>query len=113
MENVKITVEREVFEKGDKSYSSYYIKGNVRGKNVKAQVIPPDFGGYKVLDIVYNGGNEAELQLTPYKFTTEDGQVLEGNTLKVVSYDEDGTVYECLVKLARGSDKSLFKMLVR
>ncbi len=113
MENVKITVEREIFEKGDKSYSSYYIKGNLRGKNVKAQVIPPDFGGYKVLDIVYNGGNEAELQLTPYKFTTEDGQVLEGNTLKVVSYDEDGTVYECPVKLARGSDKSLFKMLVR
>jgi hypothetical protein len=113
MEDKKIKVEREIFEKGEKSYSSYYIKGEVRGKQVKVQVIPPDFGGYKVLDIVYNGDNEAELQLTPYKFTTDDGQVLEGNTFKIVSFDEDGTIYECPVKPARSSDKSLLKMLLR
>ena len=108
----KILVEREIFEKGEKSYSSYYIKGNIRGKEVKVQVIPPDFGGYKVLDIVYNGAMQAELVITPYKMKTDDGQTIEGNTFKVVSCDEDGTIYECPVKPARGSDKSLLKMLI-
>ena len=113
MEDKKIKVEREIFEKGEKSYSSYYIKGEVRGKQTKVQVVPPDLGGYKVLDIVYNGEMEADLVLTPFKMKTDDGQTIEGNTCKVVSYDEDGTVYECPVKPARSSDKSLLKMLLR
>lgn len=53
MANV-IKVERELFEKNGKSYYAYYIKGKVRNTEVKAQVIPPDLGGYKVLDIVYD-----------------------------------------------------------
>ena len=35
-----IFVEREVFEKDGKSYFSYFIRGNVRGKDVRVAVIP-------------------------------------------------------------------------
>ena len=35
MNNKNIIVEREVFEKNGKSYFSYFIKGNIRGKDVK------------------------------------------------------------------------------
>ena len=42
MENNKINVERETFESNGKEYFSYFIKGNVRGREVKAGVIPPD-----------------------------------------------------------------------
>lgn len=41
MENNKIKVERETFESNGKEYFSYFIKGNVRGRDIKAGVIPP------------------------------------------------------------------------
>ena len=52
----KIMVERETFEKDGKTYFSYFIKGKIRGKEVRVAVVPPDKGGYSVLDIVF--GNE-------------------------------------------------------
>ena len=48
----KIVVERETYDKDGKSYFSYFIKGNIRGKDVRVLVTPPDKGGYAVLDIV-------------------------------------------------------------
>ena len=104
--------ESTAFGKLSKSFGNLTTY-EVRGKQAKVQVVPPDLGGYKVLDIVYNGEMEADLVLTPFKMKTDDGQTIEGNTFKVVSYDEDGTVYECPVKPARASDKSLLKMLLR
>lgn len=41
----KIKVERDTYEKNGKTYFSYFIRGNVRGKDVRAAVIPPDRGG--------------------------------------------------------------------
>lgn len=112
MANV-IKVERELFEKNGKSYYAYYINGTVRGVDIKAQVVPPDLGGYKVLEIVYNGAMEAELVIVPFKFAADDGHVIEGNTFKVVSTDENGEIYECPVQPARKSDKSMLDMLIR
>lgn len=112
MANV-IKVERELFEKNGKSYYAYYINGVVRGIEVKVQVVPPDLGGYKVLDIVYNGEMEAELSIVPFKFAADDGHVIEGNTFKVVSTDENGEIYECPVQPARKSDKSMLDMLIK
>ena len=48
-----IFVEREVFEKDGRSYFSYFIRGNVRGKDVRVAIIPPDMGGFTVVDIVF------------------------------------------------------------
>lgn len=113
MEKTIIKVEKVGNTKEDKTYFNYYINGTVRGIEVRVQVIPHDNGGYKVLDIVFNGGTEAELVISPFKFTSDDGNVIEGNTFKVVSADEDGTVYECPVQPARRSDKAMLDMLVR
>ncbi len=60
-QNQKIKVERDTYEKNGKTYFSYFIRGNVRGKDVRAAVIPPDRGGYTVLDIVFGDAMEAEL----------------------------------------------------
>ena len=58
MESKKIYVERETFEMNEQTYFSYFIKGTVRGKDVKVAVIPPDKGGYTVLDIVFGNENK-------------------------------------------------------
>lgn len=114
MANKKIMVERETYEKNGKSYFAYYINGKVRGIDVKVKVVPPDMGGYTVLDIVYNGAKAVELSLTPFGFTDEKtGREISGNTYSVKSFDENGDVYECKVKPFRDSDKNILNMLLK
>ena len=110
-----IFVERETYTKDDKEYFSYFIKGNVRGRDVRIGLMPPDVGGYPVLDIVFDGAMKAELNLKPFEIRDEKTKkVTKGNTYAVVSKDEaTGKIYECKVKPARGSDKDLLDMLLK
>ena len=109
----KIFVERDTYEKNGNTYFSYFIKGIVRGKEVRIMIVPPDKGGYTVLDIVFGDQMAAELTLTPYEIKDDSGRVMKGNTYGVRSVDEDGVVYECKVKPFRDSDKSMLNMLLK
>ena len=101
-------------EKNGKSYFSYFIRGNVRGREVRVGVTPPDKGGYLVLDIVFGLADMAELVVKPFEMKDDaTGRVITGNTYMVRSYDENGEVYECPIKPARASDKTLLNMLLR
>ncbi|MEG2107748.1 MAG: hypothetical protein RSB59_01175 [Clostridia bacterium] len=111
--NKTIMVERETFEKNDKTYFSYFIKGKVRGKDVKVAVIPPDKGGYTVLDIVFGSEMQAQLTIKPFEMKDEaSGKIIKGNSYGVKTVDENGEIYECSVKPFRSSDKSLLNMLL-
>jgi len=110
----KIMVEREIFEKDEKKYFSYFIKGQIRGKDVRVAVIPPDKGGYAVLDIVFGADMKANLVTNPYEIKDEaSGRVIKGNTYAVQTKDENEQVYECNVKPYRNSDKTLLTMLMK
>ena len=110
----KIFVEKEPYEKDGKTYFGYCIHGTVRGTDVKVAVVPPDFGGYRVLDIVYGDAMEAELVAKPFEIRDDKTKrVVRGNTYAVRSVDENGEVYECAVKPFRSSDKALLDMLLR
>ena len=114
MKDKKIMVERETYEKGEKTYFTYFIKGVVRGKNVKVAVTPPDKGGFAVLDIVFGNEMKADLITKPYEIKDDaTGNVIKGNTYSVQSIDENGEVYECPIKPFRASDKTLLNMLMR
>lgn len=108
-----IMVERETYKKNDKEFYTYFIKGVIRGKEVKIAVVPPDNGGYTVLDIVFDTAMSAELVITPYEMKNDKGEVISGNTYAVRSKDADGTVYECKIKPFRQSDKNMLNMLLR
>ena len=112
MANKQIVVERETFKLKNKEYFSYFVKGTVRGREVKAGVKPPDNGGYVVLDIVFDNAMSAELTVKPFEIKDDNGNVIKGNTYSVKSVDENGKVYECTVKPARASDKTLLTMLL-
>ena len=112
-EEKKIKVERETYTKDDKAYFSYFIKGIIRGREVRIAVVPPDNGGFRVLDIVFDNAMSADLVLKPYEIKDDKGKVLKGNTYAVVSKDKDGTEYECGIKPFRNSDKTLLNMLLR
>ena len=110
----KIMVEREAFEKNGKNYFSYFIRGKIRGKDVRVAVIPPDRGGYTVLDIVFGNEMKTELVLNPFEIKDDaTGKVIKGNSYLVRSTDENGEVYECKIKPDRNSDKTLLNMLIK
>lgn len=109
MSDKKIYVEKETFEYNGKEYYGYYIKGVVRGREVKIGIAPPnketDKGGYTVLDLVFGEADKAELVLVPYEIRDEKtGKVVKGNSYLVRTVDENGEVYECPVKPSRTSD---------
>lgn len=113
----KIYVEKEKFEFNGKEYFGYFIKGIVRGKEVKISIAPPnkdtDRGGYTVLDLVFGDSDKAELVIVPYEIKDEKaGKVITGNSYMVRTVDENGEVYECPVKPNRTSDKTLLNMLL-
>ncbi len=109
-----IFVERETYKKEDREFFSYFIRGNVRGKDVKIGIIPPDNGGYAVLEIVFGDADKAELVLKPYEIRDEKTKkVTKGNSYAVMSKDETmGKTYECQVKPSRKSDKDMLDMLL-
>jgi len=110
----KVVVEREIFEMDGKQYYTYFVKGNVRGVDVRASVMPPDRGGYTVLDIVFGKEMKAELISTPFEIKDDaTGKVVKGVSYSVRSFDENGEVYECAIKPYRSSDKSLLNMILR
>ena len=114
MEN-KIIVEKGTFEYNDKEYSSYFIAGKIKGKDVKVALMPPDKGGWAVLDILFSDTNQGELVVKPYELKDEKtGKVTAtGNTYAVRTVDENGEVYECPVKPFKSSDTALLNMLLR
>ena len=107
-----LMVERETYQKDGKDFYSYFVKGKIRGKEVKARLSPKDIGGYDLLDIVFLTDATAELVITPSEMTDE-----KGNIVKFISYEcknvdkETGVVYSCGLKPQRSSDKAILEML--
>ncbi len=114
VESKVLKIERETFEsKTNEVRYSYYVKGTIRGKNVKASLIPSDIGGYEVLDIVFGDSRTADLILVPYSMTDEKtGKEISGNGYEAQNVDENGEIYKCKVKPRQASDKSLLEMLL-
>ena len=115
MGKAQLMVGRETYvsEKDNKEHFSYFVKGIVRGKEVKVRIVPPDFGGYNVLEIVFGDADQAELTVKPFEIKDAKGKVtMEGNIYGVKSVDEDGAVYECKIKPFQESDRALLTMLL-
>ena len=80
-EDKTIFVERDTYEKDGNTYYGYFIRGRIRGKDVRVLIVPPDKGGYTVLDVVFGEEMAAELVLKPYEIKDEaTGKVISGNS---------------------------------
>ena len=109
----KVKVKRQSFEMKGKQYYSYFLIGTIHGKEEKIGIKPPDVGGYRVLDIFFEGKTEPTFTATPFEMKTEDGRMISGNTYSVQSVDEEtGEVFSCKVRPARESDKTMLAMLL-
>ena len=111
-----LVLSRELIASRDKKgkFAVYNVHGKIRGKEVKAGFIPPDKGGYNVLDLVYGDATGLPLWMVPYEMVDEKTRAkISGFTYKVMTTDEDGITLECKVKPSRDSDKRLLECLLQ
>ncbi len=90
----------------------YMVEGKVRGRSVKADIVPKDQGGYEPLDIVFDVSPKAELIVEEGDMDLKNGKKSHYVRYKARTIDEDGVVFECGVKPQNDSDKSLLEMLL-
>ena len=109
-DNKKVFVKRETYVKNGKSFYAYFVKGEIKGKEIKASVIPKDIAGYALLDIIFEGRPEVDLVVTPYEMQTEQGEIISGNTYSVKT--DDGEV-ECKIKPNQPTDKTILAYLLK
>lgn len=113
-EKKTLLIQREAYEAKDgQQRFSYFVQGKLRGKDIRASIVPTDINGYTLLDVVYVGCESAELVVSPYEMQDEaTGQIIRGNTYSAKSTDESGETYECPVKPRQKSDKAILEMLL-
>ncbi len=113
-ETAKLFVEREKFTGNDgKEYYSYFLKGKVRGRDVRVDFAPKDKGGYEPLDIVFDVQDKAELTIGKEEMVDSNtGRKSVYDTYTVKTVDADGIEYVVGVKPTRNSDKALLQMLI-
>lgn len=116
--NVKsFKISRELFtsKKTGKDGYTYFLEGEVRGRKVKAKVVPKDKGGYEVLDIIYDGAMACDLRIEQGEMENEKtGEKIKFESYVVYSKDPvTGDEFDLKVKPEKDSDKAKFKFILR
>ena len=107
-------VERETYQKGGKEFFSYFVKGKIRGKDIKAYLTPDGIRGYDLLDIVFLGEKTAKLRATPNEMVGDDGVVHSFMSYECYNIDnETGEEFACKLKPMTSSDKKILELLCR
>ena len=113
---LKVERVENVGKQDGKTYNNYYVYGNIRRIDIRIEVVPPDAGGYKVLEIVYNGEKTCELKIVEREFTDNTGKQIKSKSFQVVSQDldDEGNFKEYVADVMpkRKSDKALLNMLL-
>lgn len=112
---VYLTRERVPSQKLKKMLWIYYVKGEIRGKEVKANFAPSgkdDVATFTNLDIIF--GTENTAQIYEKRTTTERNE----KKVTYISYqvywqDEFGEDFIATVKPQKDSDKSIFEYLCK
>ena len=104
---------KQMQTKDGRDYFAYCVRGNVRGREVKADFVPKDNGGYEPLDIVFDVSPKAELFMEERESESDKtGKVTKYMAYWVQTVDENGLIYSCNVRPQRDSDKALLSMLL-
>jgi len=73
-----------------------------------------EIGNFYVKDIVFGNEDTADFVVEPFEFQDSTGKTIVGNKFFVRTTDpETGEIYECAVKPAKNSDKTLLAMIMR
>lgn len=91
---VNLVVERKEFTSRDgREMWGYFVRGKVRGREVRIDFQAADQGGYEVLDIIFEIKPTAELVMHDEVMLSEDGTKTPYTVYEVRNVDEFGNEY--------------------
>ena len=112
--NGNLVLEREVFKAKDKrEMYGYYVKGTARGREIKADFVAKDQGGYETLDMIFDVAPTAELLIREESMVNADGSKSAYMVYEAQNVDEDGIVYKYEIKPARKSDVTNLNVILQ
>ena len=112
--NGNLVLERETFKTKDKrEMYGYYVCGKVRGRELKADFVAKDQGGYETLDLIFDVNKTAELLIREESMVNADGSKTAYMVYEAQNVDEDGIVYKYEIKPAKKSDVTNLSVLLQ
>ena len=112
--NQALVLERETFvSKSGKEMYNYFVRGVVHGKEIKADFLAKDMGGYEFLDFMFEVNPNVNLLMHEETMTDDKGNVSKYMVYEAQVVDEDGLVFTYKLKLAQESDKSYLNVLMQ
>jgi len=120
---LSVTRESYLAKKTKKKYYAYFVKGEVRGHKLKAEVAPPkmyvgtermlDSGGFEMLDMLFDTAVPADAVFVDREMvkTSQDGIKKENAVYTVWSADQNGEVLRVVVTPIRPSDGTKLEAL--
>ncbi len=114
MENKALVLERETFvtKKGKEMYN-YFVRGVAHGREIKADFLAKDVGGYELLDLMFEIDPNVKLITHEESMTDDKGNVTSYMVYEAQVVDADGLVYTYKLKLAQESDKTYLNILMQ
>ena len=114
MKNQALVLEREPFvAKNGKEMYSYFVRGVVHGREVKADFLAKDLGGYELLDLMFEIDPNVKLITHEESMTDDKGNVTKYMVYEAQVVDADGLLYTYKLKLAQESDKTYLNILMQ
>ena len=108
-----LILERDSFKgKDGKDMFSYFIHGYALGREIKADFVASDQGGYEVLDLLFGLEKDVKVVMRDEVMTDEKGRDTHYTVYEARVQDDDGNVYSYKIKPARNSDKTYLDMLL-
>ena len=108
-----LILERDSFKgKDGKDMFSYFIHGYALGREIKADFVASDQGGYEVLDLLFSLEKDVKVVMRDEVMTDEKGRDTHYTVYEARVQDDDGNVYSYKIKPARNSDKTYLDMLL-
>lgn len=90
----------------------YFVRGNLHGREIRADFEAKDQGGYEVLDLIFAIKPTAVL-LMREESMVQDGVRTDYTVYEASNVDEDGIEIKYEIKLSRKSDKTYLDVILQ
>lgn len=108
-----LILERDSFKSKDgKDMFSYFIHGYALGREIRADFVASDQGGYEVLDLLFSLEKDVNVVMRDEVMTDDKGRDTHYTVYEARVQDDDGNVYSYKIKPSRNSDKTYLDMLL-
>lgn len=107
-----IYVERKAVHSNGKKLFNYVVRGEMLNREIKADLVATDLGGYEILDIAF--GSESKMLLGIERAVRTDalGKPVRYNSYYVEGKDELGITFRIGLKPRETSDKTYLEYII-